>query len=49
MEGSTIIDIVGNGILAAGLWAAVWHLDRRLVRLEASIGGSKDQAKETET
>jgi len=45
MDAGTVIDLLGNGALAVGLWAGLWHLDRRLIRLETRI----DQYAEADT
>ena len=45
----SIIDLLANGLIAAGLWAAMWQLDRRLIRLEALISHRNKRAeKETD-
>jgi hypothetical protein len=41
----SIITILQTGVFSVGLWLSVWHLDRRLIRLETAIG-LRNQAEE---
>ena len=41
----TVIDLASNGVLAGALWWSVWHVDRRLFRLEGRVDDLKSAGK----
>ena len=44
----TIFELLGEGVVAVSIWAALWHIDRRLVRIERDFAHLEEKETDNE-